>query len=258
MIEVRSWGIAGSVVDAGRPGRAWLGAARRGAVDLASLRLVNRVVGNSPDAPALESSGGLSFAVLIPTLVAVAGAVADVTVSGGPPLGWGSAVLLPAGAEVRIGRLVDGARVYVGVRGGVDGDTPPVGDPLVHVMPRVPIDTVVGIWPGPRLDWFATGTGAALDRAEFVVTSTSRVGARLRGPALVRERLGELASEGMVEGAVQVPPDGNPIVMLADHPATGGYPVIAVVDAADIPAVAQAAPGTSIRLRVLTPTPGWQ
>jgi len=59
----------------------------------------------------------------------------------------------------------------------------------------------------------------------------------------------------MVEGAVQVPPDGNPIVMLADHPATGGYPVIAVVDVADIPAVAQAAPGTSLRLRVLAPTP---
>lgn len=255
MIEVRSWGIAGSVVDAGRPGRAWLGAARGGAVDLASLRLVNRVVGNGPDAPALESSGGLSFAVLVPTLVAVVGAVADVAVSGGPPLGWGNAVLLPAGAEVRIGRLLDGARVYVGVRGGVGGDTPPVGDPLVHAVPRPPLHAVVGIWPGPRLDWFAPDTWTVLDRAEFVVTSTSRVGARLRGPALVRRRAGELPSEGMVEGAVQVPPDGNPIVMLADHPATGGYPVIAVVDVADIPALAQAAPGTSLRLRVLAPTP---
>ena len=82
---------------------------------------------------------------------------------------------------------------------------------------------------------------------ERIVTDTSRVGTRFGGEPLRRSRLDELPSEGMVEGAVQVPPDGLPIVMLADHPTTGGYPVIAVVDPADISVVAQAAPGTTLR-----------
>ncbi|MEZ5272790.1 MAG: carboxyltransferase domain-containing protein [Ilumatobacteraceae bacterium] len=253
VIEVRSWGIAGSVVDAGRPGRAWLGAAR-GRVDLASLRLVNRVVGNGPDAPALESSGGLSLRCSLPPWSPWLAPSPTWRSAAGRRWGGGTPCSCPPAPRVRIGRLLDGARVYVGVRGGVGGDTPPVGDPLVHAVPRPPLHAVVGIWPGPRLDWFAPDTWTVLDRAEFVVTSTSRVGARLRpgtGPAACRRA----SSEGMVEGAVQVPPDGNPIVMLADHPATGGYPVIAVVDVADIPALAQAAPGTSLRLRVLAPTP---
>jgi allophanate hydrolase subunit 2 len=82
-----------------------------------------------------------------------------------------------------------------------------------------------------------------------VSPDSDRVGARLSGPALVRSRHEELPSEGLVEGAIQVPPDGQPIVMLADHPTTGGYPVIAVVDPADLRHVAQAAPGTTLRFR---------
>jgi allophanate hydrolase subunit 2 len=81
----------------------------------------------------------------------------------------------------------------------------------------------------------------------YTVTATSRVGTRLSGAALERVRPEELPSEGLVEGAVQVPPDGQPIVMLADHPTTGGYPVLAVVDPSDISDVAQAAVGTVLR-----------
>ena len=81
----------------------------------------------------------------------------------------------------------------------------------------------------------------------FEVTSTSRVGVRLTGPSLLRIDGRELPSEGLVEGAIQVPPDGQPIIMLADHPTTGGYPVIAVIDSADLRHAAQAAPGTTLR-----------
>ena len=84
----------------------------------------------------------------------------------------------------------------------------------------------------------------------FVVTSTSRVGVRLSGAPLAHRLRGQLASEGIVEGAVQVPPDGQPIVMLADHPTTGGYPVIAVVHPDDVAVIAQTSAGRPLRLRM--------
>jgi allophanate hydrolase subunit 2 len=250
MIGIESWGIAGAVVDAGRVGRAWLGASRGGAVDLASHALVNRILGNDERAGTFETSGGLTVVARESVLVAWTGAVADIVVEDGPPLGWGAHVMLPAGAVLRVGRLHDGARGYLGVRGGVDAHgtvgTRVAGPPATEVVPRHERTATVRMWPGPRLDWFREGSWDALSGARTVI-ATNRVGTRFDGAALVRRRHDELPSEGLVEGAVQVPPDGNPIVMLADHPTTGGYPVIAVVDPADIAAVAQAAPGTTLR-----------
>ncbi|HAP75465.1 MAG TPA: allophanate hydrolase [Acidimicrobiaceae bacterium] len=247
VVEVLAWGVAGSVVDVGRPGRAALGASRGGAVDADALALANRVVGNPPDAHAVESAGGLRVRTTAPCTVAIAGAVVQVTVTGGPPVGWGSAVHLPAGAELRLGRLVDGARAYLAVRGGVDGAAEPLSPPLTHPLLRPERPTTAKVWPGPRLDWCASDTWELLITSPFTVTSTSRVGVRLSGPRLVHARFEQLPSEGMVEGAVQVPPDGNPVVMLADHPATGGYPVVAVVDPADIAVLAQAPLGSGLR-----------
>jgi allophanate hydrolase subunit 2 len=106
------------------------------------------------------------------------------------------------------------------------------------------------VLPGPRDDWFAAGAIGILCGAGYVVTPASdRVGLRLDGPALPRASngAGELASEGMVTGALQVPPDGKPILLLADHPVTGGYPVIAVVRSADIGLAAQLRPGQPVR-----------
>ncbi|MEN9646306.1 MAG: hypothetical protein RL238_2975 [Actinomycetota bacterium] len=257
MIRVRSWGVVGRVVDAGHLGRAWLGASRGGAVDLESYALADRLLGNHAGTRQFETSGGLVLAVDAPTMVVLTGAVAEVTVEGGPPLGWGAPVVLPAGALVRIGRLLDGARAYLAVRGGlVDGpDALDVGpDPQTaaaeHAAARRPPPTDIPVWPGPRADWFTDEALRRLTDSAYVVTTTSPVGTRLAGPALDRARTEELPSEGMVEGAVQVPPDGQPIVMLSGHPTTGGYPVIAVVDPAAVAAVAQAAPGTEIRFRV--------
>jgi allophanate hydrolase subunit 2 len=257
VISVDSWGIAGSVVDAGRPGRAWLGAGRGGAVDLSSLALGNRLVGNAEHLGAFETSGGLTFTVDAAVMVAVVGAVAKVEVVGGPAVGWGSPVVLPAGASVRVARLLDGARSYVAVRGGLSVDAagsvsvgPDPGSPAAeHAAPRHPPRTELRVWPGPRLDWFRPDAFDRLCSAPFTVTATSRVGTRLSGPTLHRARDGELPSEGMIEGAIQVPPDGDPIVFLADHPTTGGYPVIAVLDPDDLPHLAQATPGSQVRFR---------
>ena len=113
-----------------------------------------------------------------------------------------------------------------------------------------PAATLIHITDGPRRDWFTQEAWAFLTTQSFVVSpSGNRVGARLNGPALERVAVRELLSEGLVEGAIQVPPDGQPIVMLADHPVTGGYPVIAVVAAEHVPSVAQARPGTTLRFR---------
>lgn len=242
MTVVRSWGVAGSVVDGGRVGRMWLGQSRGGAVDLESLRLANRLVGNNAMTAAYETSGGLVLEFEHATVVAVAGALADVRVENGPPVGWGTATPLPAGARLHVGRLLDGARVYVATRG--DGA---LQQPIVEPVPRAATSTTLRVWDGPRRDWFEDSAWGTLTASSYTVSATSRIGVRLAGPALARSRTGELPSEGLIEGAVQVPPDGQPIVMLADHPTTGGYPVIGVVDPADVRHAAQAAVGTELR-----------
>jgi allophanate hydrolase subunit 2 len=106
------------------------------------------------------------------------------------------------------------------------------------------LDLVIRL--GPRDDWFTADAVATLLGTPYLISPRcDRVGARLSGPALQRARTDELPSEGTVLGAVQVPPDGQPLIFLADHPTTGGYPVIAVVD--DVTPLAQARPGTTVR-----------
>jgi allophanate hydrolase subunit 2 len=107
---------------------------------------------------------------------------------------------------------------------------------------------VLRIVPGPRDDWFAAGALAALCSDEWQVSASSnRVGIRLEGTPLERARPGELLSEGVVTGALQVPPNGQPILLMQDHPTTGGYPVIAVVCTADLWLAGQLAPGNRVR-----------
>ncbi len=254
MIAITAWGIGGSVVDRGRSGLGWLGQSRGGAADLESLALANRLVGNPEELAGIETSGGLTLTVQRPTMVAVAGAVAELSVVNGPALGWGSPVVLPVGAQLRVGRLTDGARLYLAVRGGVtqtlDGlsiGADPSTAAATEPAPRQQSATRLRVWTGPRLDWFDSAAWTILTTATFEVTGTSRVGVRLSGAALSVTGDRQLPSEGLVEGAIQVPPDGQPIIMLADHPTTGGYPVIAVIDPADIHHAAQADAGIFLR-----------
>lgn len=281
-LEVVRAGALTTVQDLGRPGYAHLGVPRSGALDTGAHALANRLLGNPPGAAALETTlDGVGLrAVGGPVLVAVTGAPCAVRACG-RPVAWGAPVLLPAGAELEVGRAESGVRGYVAVRGGfavepvlgsrsadlLSGLGPPVltagallpvgapgPDPVAGVdtpaAPGPPLELVLPLRLGPRADWF-TGesvTGRLL-RAEYRVSPASnRIGLRTQGPPLVRARGGELPSEGMVLGAVQVPPDGQPVVFLADHPVTGGYPVVGVVPPGPaLDAAAQARPGVPVR-----------
>jgi biotin-dependent carboxylase-like uncharacterized protein len=267
-----------TVQDRGRPGWAHLGVPRAGALDRPAADLANRLVGNHPAAAVLETTlGGVSFDVSEPTLVSVTGAECVLTVAD-RAVAFAEPVLAPAGARVRVGRATRGVRSYVAVAGGVSVD-PVLGsrstDTLAHVGPAVlrsgdllplgepagpPAGVDVGpvrgylrpavlrVGPGPRDDWFRDTALTTLTRSTYAVSGDSnRVGLRLEGPALERIREGELPSEGIVLGAVQVPASGQPLVFLNDHPTTGGYPVIAVVDPDDLWQCAQLRPGEWVR-----------
>lgn len=256
-LEVEAWGIDGRAVDLGVAGRAWLGVPRGGAADPTALRLANRLVGNADGATGLETAGGLVVRTRRAVVVAVTGAHADVDVADGPAVGWGTPVALPPGAVLRVRRLVDGVRAYVAVRGGVAGvdggrvllgPEPAEAPSRAAAVPRIRPEHVRA-WRGPRLDRVEDGAFERLLASPMHVVSTSRVGCRLGGVVLRHRDASDHDSEGLLEGAVQVPPDGSPIVMLADHPTTGGYPVVAVVDPDDVWVVAQASVGSLLRFR---------
>jgi biotin-dependent carboxylase-like uncharacterized protein len=278
-LEVVDPGTLTTVQDLGRRGWAHLGVPRSGALDQPALRLANRLVGNDEDAAGLETTAtGIAFTLDVATTVAVAGARCVVRV-GGRAVEWAAAVSVPAATEVTVESATDGLRAYVAVAGGIDvapvlgsrstdllsglgpeplrvGQRLPLGRPGrapsgTEGVPR-PRGAVVRIVLGPRADWFSTAALAALDGASYEVAAESnRIGLRLRGRVIERARAGELPSEGMVVGAVQVPPNGQPVVFLNDHPTTGGYPVVGVVVEDDLPVCAQARPGDRLTLRVV-------
>jgi biotin-dependent carboxylase-like uncharacterized protein len=271
-------GALTTVQDLGRPGHAHLGVPRSGALDAPAAALAKRLVGNSPDAAVLETTlNGCSVRPRSTVTVAVTGAPCPVTVDG-RPAAWGAPVRVPGGSLLDIGAARTGVRSYLAVSGGVavepvlgsrstdllsglgpppltDGTVLPLGRPTgaharVDVVPHPapPSELVLRVTLGPRHDWFTEAALRTLVTRPYAVSAASnRIGLRTEGPALERSKPGELPSEGMVLGAVQVPPDGRPVVFLADHPTTGGYPVVAVVHPADLPAAAQATPGTPVR-----------
>ncbi|MFF4357763.1 biotin-dependent carboxyltransferase family protein [Streptomyces sp. NPDC001604] len=277
LVVVRA-GALTTVQDRGRPGHAHLGVPRSGALDGPAAALVNRLVGNPPEAAVLETTvNGCALRPRSTATVAVGGAPCPVTVDG-RPVAWGAPVCVPAGALLEVGAVVSGVRSYVAVSGGItvepvlgsrstdllsglgpapltDGMVLPLGTPK-HVHARVdfapqpapPAELVLRVTLGPRDDWFTPEALRTFTSRPYRVSAASnRIGLRTEGPALQRALPGELPSEGMVLGAIQVPPDGRPVVFLADHPTTGGYPVIAVVRPQDLSAAAQAAPGTPVR-----------
>ncbi|WP_457964615.1 carboxyltransferase domain-containing protein [Arthrobacter sp. D1-29] len=140
----------------------------------------------------------------------------------------------------------------------VDG-VRPVGEPESSTLRLGPGTAELRVTPGPRDDWFTAAAVQALSGQAWQVTDQSnRIGVRLvpeagDGRSLERSRAGELASEGAVAGALQVPPSGHPVLFLADHPVTGGYPVIAVVVPEDLPTAAQLPPGCRVRFTLVDP-----
>ncbi|RJO76978.1 biotin-dependent carboxyltransferase [Nocardia panacis] len=284
MIIIEAVGPLATIQDLGRPGWFGSGVGPSGAADRGAFRLANRLVGNPEDRAVIEVLlGGLVLRARGHQTIAVTGAPAPAMVDG-VPVGHASVLELAAGQRLRLGYCATGLRSYLAVRGGIDvapvlgsrsrdtlsglgpeplraGDELPVGVlpptyPIVEFAP-LPMPSaaplVVSARLGPREDWFADP--AALFVGEWTISpDTDRIGARLdrrAGPPLRRAREGELPTEGVALGAIQVPPSGQPVIFLADHPISGGYPVPAVVIDADIDAVAQARPGQVLRFRAV-------
>ncbi|TXS51501.1 biotin-dependent carboxyltransferase family protein [Streptomyces sp. t39] len=272
-------GALTTVQDGGRAGHAHLGVPRSGALDAPAARLVNRLVGNADDAAVLETTlTGCAVRPRRSVVAAVGGAPCRVTVDG-RPAAWGAPLRVPAGAVLEAHAAARGVRSYLAFGGGIavepvlgsrstdllsglgpgpltDGAVLPLGPRPASggggggpvPWPAPPDELLLRIRLGPRDDWFTPAALRTLAAGRYHVTSSSnRIGLRTDGPPLERAVRGELLSEGMVLGAVQVPPDGRPVVFLADHPTTGGYPVVGVVAEPDLAAAAQAVPGTPVR-----------
>jgi biotin-dependent carboxylase-like uncharacterized protein len=279
-LDVLATGPLALLQDLGRPGLAHLGVTRSGAADRHSHTLANRLVAHPPDRATIEITfGGFSARVRGGDVeIAVTGADAEPTVDG-LAFGTNSIHHVRDGQTISLGIPRSGLRSYLAVRGGVDaepvlgsrshdvlsaigprplrpGDVLPIGPhaedfPELDQAPVAPITGAVldlVVVPGPRDDWFADPD--ALVRTEWVASERSdRVGMRLTGrPLDTRVPDRQLPSEGATRGAIQVPPNGLPVILGPDHPVTGGYPVIGVVVDHDVDRVAQVRPGQHIRL----------
>jgi biotin-dependent carboxylase-like uncharacterized protein len=274
VIEVVRIGGGATIQDLGRPGYAHLGVGRSGAADRSALRLANRLVGNPAGSAGIEITlGDFSFVAHQAATIALTGAVCPGS------LDWGAAVSVGPGTVIELGRPGTGLRSYLAVRGGFDAEPvlgsrstdelsglgpPPlrpstrlvIGHEAQHevrgesAVPE-PRPSELGLIAGPRVDWFADDALATLTGSSWTVRSDSnRIGLRLDGPALVRVARGELATEPTLPGALQIPPDGQPILLGPDAPVTGGYPVIAVVRDDDLDATGQLRPGDQVRFRL--------
>jgi biotin-dependent carboxylase-like uncharacterized protein len=280
-LEVLATGPLALIQDSGRPGLAAMGVGRSGAADRHAFRLGARLVAQDYLAAGIEITfGGLEVRARGDVMLALTGAFAQATVDGAE-VAYLAPFVLADGDTLRLASPDAGLRTYLSVRGGVDvppvlgsrstdvlsglgpaplkaGDLLPVGPtplgfPNIDVAPRWSLTSgpiVLRALLGPRADWLVDPR--LLGQTAWTVSSRSdRVGIRLEGQALERhdsKRGQELFSEGVVRGSLQVPPGGEPVLFLADHPVTGGYPVVAVVRDADVDRAAQAVPGQSLRI----------
>ena len=287
-LTVLTAGAQSLLQDLGRGGLLDLGVSPSGAADRGSARQANRLVGNDRAAAVVETLlGGLELRATGHQVLAVSGAPVPLTVLhdgeelGHPPTD--APFLLPDGHVLRLGHPPAGLRAYVAVRGGIAvpavlgsrstdllsglgppplgaGTVLPVGPPPGSAVGqpeparvRPTEELTVGVVLGPRADRVTPESLERLLGQTWTVTDRSnRVGLRLDGAPLERVDDTELESEGTVAGAVQLPSGGRPVVFLADHPVTGGYPVLAVVQDADLDRLAQARPGDRLRFRDAT------
>ena len=284
-LEILGTGPLALLEDLGRTGQAHLGVSRSGAADRRSHTLANRLVANPDDRATVEIMfGGFSARVRGGSAdIAVTGADTDPAVNG-VPFGTNSIHHVREGDVISLGAPYSGMRSYLAVRGGIDvqpvlgsrsydvmsalgprplqaGDVLPVGDHPAEYpeLDQAPVATIEGqildlrVVPGPRDDWFEDPD--ALVHNVWVATDRSdRVGMRLTGtPMRYRWPDRQLPSEGATRGAIQVPPNGLPVILGPDHPVTGGYPVAGVIIEADVDKVAQIRPGQTVRMHWARP-----
>ena len=286
MITILDAGPQTTVQDLGRTGQMRYGIPPSGPIDRFAFMVANRLVGNADGAAALECTLiGPRFEVDAAGAIAVTGADMPVTVNGTEAPRWAT-IALAAGDVVKLGPARAGVRAYVAFSGGLDlplvlgsrstyvrgrlggleGRALRKGDalstlPSAPVRPRrvepravpdyrsaEPIRLVLG----PQDDRFTeAGIRALLDSPYEVLPQSDRMGARLRGPRIEHARGHDIISDGIALGSVQVPGDGQPIVLLVDRQSTGGYTKLATVCSCDIGRVGQARPGQSLRFQAV-------
>lgn len=288
-LRILEAGTFTTVQDLGRPGRGAFGVPPSGGFDALALRAANLLVGNPQDAATLECTlNGPVLASDRDLVVSLAGAACD-TRAGDTPIELGTSFVLRARHALRVGRAISGVRCYLAVRGGIDapivlgsrathvaagiggiggrplaaGDLLDVGaDPgdqpkrrrlSATALPELAGEIVLRAIPGPQEEAFTLAGRRGFFSAVYRVSPHSdRSGVRLEGEAVELASTPDLDPEGTVEGAVQVPGDGMPIVLGPDRPTTGGYAKIATVVTADMSLVAQARPGTALRFKSVT------
>ena len=279
-LDILATGPLALLEDLGRPGFAHMGVTRSGAADRHAHTLANRLVANPPDRATIEVTfGGFSARVRGGDVaIAVTGADADPAVDG-LRFGTNSIHYAHDGQVISLGAPRSGLRSYLAVRGGIDaeptlgsrsydvlsalgpeplqpGDVLSIGEHTADYpeLDQAPVAAITGdgvellVVPGPRDDWFVDPK--TLAHTDWVASDHSdRVGMRLVGrPLHHRFPDRQLPSEGAVRGAIQLPPNGLPVLLGPDHPVTGGYPVIGVVADRDIDRVAQVRPGQHVRM----------
>jgi biotin-dependent carboxylase-like uncharacterized protein len=266
--------------DQGRIGYANIAVPTSGAFDQKSHQLANRLIGNFPNACAIESlRGSFEFSTDSELVISATGAPASVQVDGREHEMFRS-IFVPAGSVVSVSPGSLGMRTYLAIRGGIVGNqimgsssydelsqigTPPIkpGDKFSVenqvagsiTGDYIPGSVITGLntveleaMPAPR--WSGFSNSDILFTSEYQVSSSvNRVGLRLSGPGLIWNSESRLASEGVVTGAIQIPVDGMPLIFGPDHPTTGGYPVVAVVSRNSLDLLAQTAPGTVVRFK---------
>ena len=286
MIRIVDPGPQTTVQDLGRVGQLRYGIPPSGPLDVGAFVVANRLVGNADGAAALECTVlGPRFTVEAACVIAVTGADAPVTINGAAAECW-TTQPLAAGDTVRIGAARAGVRIYVAFSGGLD--VPPVlgsratylrgrlgglegrslkRDDVLRLFPaampaarRLPpsaippleSEPVIRVILGPQADRFtAEGVAAFLGGAYEMLPQSDRMGARLSGPRVTHVRGHDIISDGIALGSIQVPGDGQPIVLLVDRQSTGGYTKIATVGSFDIGRVGQVKPGQRLRFQAV-------
>ncbi|WP_341316777.1 biotin-dependent carboxyltransferase family protein [Paraburkholderia sp. IMGN_8] len=289
-IEVIKPGALSTFQDLGRVGHQHLGIPVNGVMDERAHRLANALVGNAPVTPTLEITlMGPTLRFHEKATIAFCGGNLDCQLDG-QPLFSNCSLNVPAGCEISFGDRHAGLRTYLAVRGGfsiepVMGSTSTfarggygghAGRPLkkgdmlftqesaachsVSLFPEAVFaedvllsnDAPIRITPGREWRYFTANARRALEREPYRITAQSdRMGYRLQGPGLSLIEPREMASEAVGFGAIQVPADGQPIVLMADRQTTGGYPKIAHVCTVDLPRLAQQIPGDTVRFELV-------
>jgi antagonist of KipI len=290
LIEVRAPGLLTTVQDLGREGFGPMGVSASGAADRVALRIGNRLVGNAEGAAGLEMTllGG-TFFFQEAAVVALTGADFAPTLDNVPVPSW-STVEIRAGQTLQMGPTRTGARCYLCVRGGIDvklflgsasthllsglggfqGRALRVGDVLkmgtasgsfrtfrkrsvsARAVAQLAPRKVLRVTPGPQSDWFSPEVQEAFYAGTYRVTEESnRMGLRLEGAAISSTAGGEMTSEGVSLGAVQITVGGLPIILFVEQQTTGGYPKIANVISADLSSLGQLRPRDEIRFELV-------